>query len=173
MTDWPVIIVPGWKYLEPDFRDELAAYSTSGGKLLLIGSEPAELFATELAKPGSTILSVESIDEAFADVLAKALPEPVVEVAGTNDVDVSPRTLNGELSIHLVNTSGPHANAPDGGITEVEPLGPLTISIRLKQAPKSITLQPGNEELDVVWDSGKATVTVPKLALYSILVVKP
>jgi alpha-L-fucosidase-like protein len=173
MTDWPVIIVPGWKHLEPDFRDELAAYTNSGGKLLLIGSGPARLFEAELAKPGSSVLSINAVDNTFPTVLERLFPEPIVEVTGAKDVDVSPRTHNGNLSIHLVNTSGPHANAPDGGITKIEPLGPLTVSIRLERAPKSITLQPEGEELDVAWDSGQATVTVPELVLYSILVVEP
>jgi Hypothetical glycosyl hydrolase 6 len=173
MTDWPVIIVPGWKHLEPDFRDELAAYANSGGKLLLIGSGPSRLFEAELAKPGSSVLSIDRVDDTFPTVLEMLFPKPIVEVTGAKDVDVSPRTLNGNLSIHLVNTSGPHANAPDGGITKIEPLGPLTVSIRLERAPKSITLQPEGEELDVAWGSGQATVTVPELVLYSILVVEP
>ena len=96
--------------------------------------------------------------------------------------------LNGNLSIHLVNTSGPHADAPDGGIKQIEPVGPLTVSIRLEQLPKSITLQPEGKSLDVTWsghlgsghlgsghlESGRrASVTVPQLDLYSILVVEP
>jgi hypothetical protein len=72
-----------------------------------------------------------------------------------------------------VNTSGPHANAPDGGITVVEPVGPLTVSIRLKQAPQTMTMQPENTPLEITWADGQATVTVPRLALYSILVVDP
>ena len=92
---------------------------------------------------------------------------------GPADHALSPRTLNDELSIHLVNTSGPHANAPDGGIKQIDPIGPLKVSIRLEQAPKSITAQPEGKPLDVTWADGRATVTVPRLELYSILVVEP
>jgi len=174
MSKWPVIVVPGWGYLEPDFRDELASYAKSGGTLILIGSGPAKLFEAELgAKAGASIISVDKVDEGFPSVLKKALPEPIVKVAGAKDVDVSPRSLHGNLSIHLVNTSGPHANAPDGGITEVEPVGPLTVSIRLARAPKSIVMQPEGKLLDVAWANGWATVTLPRLELYSILVVEP
>ena len=173
-SEWPVIVVPGWVHLEPDFRDELASYAKSGGSLLLIGPGPAKLFEAELgAKAGFSIVSVDKVDGAFATVLKKMLPEPIVEVAGSKDVDVSPRTLNGNMSIHLVNTSGPHANAPDGGITEVKPVGPLTVSIGLDQAPKSISMQPEGKSLDVTWADGRATVTLPRLELYSILVVEP
>ncbi|MGM0489232.1 MAG: alpha-L-fucosidase [Planctomycetota bacterium] len=205
MDRWPVIIVPGWKYisggwifrggklpdasrppvgrtrggeshprpvyLEPDFRDELARYAKSGGRLLLIGPGPAELFEEELNNIGS-IVTVDEIDDTFSSVIENVFPTPVVEVGGSRHVDVSPRRLNGQLSIHLVNTSGPHANAPDGGIHEIDPVGPLTVSIRLKQAPESITMQPNGQPLDMTWNDGQATVTVEKVDLYSILMVE-
>ncbi len=173
LSEWPLIVVPGWEYLEPDFRDQLAAYAKSGGKLLLIGAGPAKLFEAELKEQsGLAIVSVAAVDESFAGILAREFPAPIVELAGTKDVDVSPRTLDGKLSIHLVNTSGPHADAPDGGITKIEPVGPLTVSIRLEQAPKSITMQPEGKSLDVAWADGRATVAVPQLDVYSILVVE-
>ena len=173
-SEWPVIVVPGWVYLEPDFRDELSSYAKSGGRLLLIGAGPAKLFEAELrAKAGYSIASVDKVDGAFGAVVKKVFPEPIVEVAGSKDVDVSPRMLNGKLSIHLVNTSGPHANAPDGGITEVKPVGPLTVSIGLDRAPKSIAMEPESKSLDVTWADGRATVILPQLELYSILVVEP
>jgi len=81
--------------------------------------------------------------------------------------------LNGELSIHLVNTSGPHAAPPPGGIEQIEPIGPLTVSIRLPQKPNAIVMQPAGKPLDVAWTDGQATVTLPELELYAILVVEP
>ena len=80
--------------------------------------------------------------------------------------------MKGRLSIHLVNTSGPHANAPDGGIKQIKPIGPLQVSIRLDQAPKSITMQPEGKPLGFKWANGKATVSVPQLKIYSILTVQ-
>lgn len=174
MSDWPVIIVPGWAYLEPDFRNELASYSKAGGKLILIGPGPEKLFEDELTeKSNSSIVLVDQVDGEFPTILKKTFPKPKVKVTGSKDVDVSVRTLNGNLSIHLVNTSGPHANAPDGGIKEVKPIGPLNVSIRLNQTPKSITMQPEDKSLDVKWANGQAVVTLPQLEMYSILVVRP
>ncbi|MDT8303753.1 MAG: alpha-L-fucosidase [Sedimentisphaerales bacterium] len=174
MSKWPVIVVPAWTYLESDFRDELASYAQSGGRLVLIGQGPAKLFKNELGKKASfSIVSVDTVDDIFTTVLKKVFPEPIVEVIGSKDVDVSPRMLNGILSIHLVNTSGPHANAPEGGITDVKPVGPLTVSFRLRQPPKSITMQPEGKLLDVTWSNDRANVTLPRLKLYSILVVEP
>jgi len=174
LSQWPVIVVPGWEYLQPEFRDELSAYAKAGGSLVLIGPGPAKLFQAEQgANPVASIVAVENVDESFSGVLERALPAPLVQVRGAGDVDVSPRMLNGRLSVHLVNTSGPHANAPDEGIAAVEPMGPLTVSIRLPQAPRTVTLQPEGKSLEIAWADGQATVVVPRLELYSILMVAP
>ncbi len=174
MSQWPVIVVPGWAYLEPHFRDELASYAKSTGSLLLIGPGPKKLFKTELDSTSDlSIVQINQVDKAFPSVLKQVLPNPIVKVVGARDVDVSPRMLNGKLSIHLVNTSGPHANAPDGGITEVKPVGPLTVSIHLAQSPQAILMQPQDTSLDITWSNGQAQVTVSQLDLYSILIVEP
>jgi hypothetical protein len=174
MSNWPVIVVPGWKHLEPDFRDQLAVYADTGGRLLLIGPGPARLFEPELTGESDTpIVAVDSVDETFGSVLRQIFPTPIVELSGARDVDISPRLLNDKLSVHLVNTSGPHAQAPEGGITAVEPVGPLKVSVRLEQAPRSITIQPQGQPLDVSWADGQATVIVPQVDLYSILAVDP
>ncbi|WP_419193902.1 alpha-L-fucosidase [Novipirellula herctigrandis] len=174
LSEWPVVVIPGWTFLEADFRDELAAYAQSGGRLILIGTGPKKLFDKELAQiADSSIVVVDQVDAAFPDALRHGLPNPIVEVVGSKDVDVSPRMLNGNLTVHLVNSSGPHANAPDEGIKEIKPVGPLTVSIRLDQPPKSIVMQPEGKSLEIEWQNGRAIVTMPHLDLYSILVVEP
>ena len=71
-------------------------------------------------------------------------------------------------------TGGPHAEPPgETPITAIPPVGPLQVSVRLPQKPKSITLQPEGTPLAVTWKDGLATVTVERLDLYSILVVDP
>jgi hypothetical protein len=117
------------------------------------------------------LVSVEAVDESFPKVIQRLLPNPVAKVRGSQHVDISPRVLDGVLSIHLVNTSGPHANPPAGGIAEIKPIGPLVVTIRLDQKPRAITRQPEGEQLEVIWTEGQATVTVPELELYSILIV--
>jgi hypothetical protein len=177
MAKWPLIVVPGWGYLEPAFRDELAAYAKQGGRLVLIGPGPAKLFEPELAaaKPSETasIVSVASADAALLPALHRLMPARLVEVSGSHHVDVSPRRLHDRLAVHLVNTSGPHAEAPKaGGIKEIPPVGPLTVAVRLPQKPKSATLQPEGKALEVTWTNGLATVTVPQVELYSIVVIE-
>lgn len=176
MSEWPVIVVPGWDYLDPVFRNDLADYARTGGRVLLIGPGPAKLFESELtaAVTGSSkIVAIEAVGDDFSGVLQRLLPEPIVRVTGSRDVDVSPRTLGGRFAIHLVNTSGPHASPPAGGIKAITPVGPLTVVIRLPREPRSVTQQPERKRLKVAWADGCATVTVPRLEVYSILVVEP
>ena len=72
-----------------------------------------------------------------------------------------------------MNTSGPHANAPDGGVERIEPIRSLTVAIRLEHAPGSITMQSEGKPLKITWADGRATVAVPQLDMYSILMVDP
>ena len=47
-ADYPLIVVPEWDYLEPQFKSDLVGYVQNGGHLLLIGPQTAALFQTEL-----------------------------------------------------------------------------------------------------------------------------
>ncbi len=48
LAEYPLIVVPEWDYLEPQFIRDLVAYVKGGGNLLLIGPKSAALFAAEL-----------------------------------------------------------------------------------------------------------------------------
>ena len=48
LAEYPLIVVPEWEYLEPQFQSDLVAYVKAGGNLLLIGPKTAALFAAEL-----------------------------------------------------------------------------------------------------------------------------
>jgi hypothetical protein len=48
MSEYPLIVVPEWDFLEPAFKTELLAYVQNGGNLLLIGPRTAAFFQTEL-----------------------------------------------------------------------------------------------------------------------------
>ena len=176
MSRWPLIVVPGWAYLDAAFRDELSDYARGGGRLLLIGKGPTELFAAELAEASqsdsASVAAVSDVDDTFDEAVRRLYAEPLVEVSGSNQVDVSPRKLGDRLTVHLVNTSGPHANAPDDGIASFPHVGPLTVKVRLPHAPKSMRLQPEGTSLPIAWEDGCAQVTVPQLDIYSILVVE-
>jgi hypothetical protein len=58
MDQYPLIIIPECDFLDPSFIEELKQYVTSGGHLLIIGTETAKLFKDELG-----INSLKTVDE--------------------------------------------------------------------------------------------------------------
>ncbi|HPH20695.1 MAG TPA: alpha-L-fucosidase, partial [Haliscomenobacter sp.] len=48
LDQYPLVIIPEWIYLEPDFLQELKTYAQNGGKLLVIGAEAVKNFSAEL-----------------------------------------------------------------------------------------------------------------------------
>jgi hypothetical protein len=62
MEKYPLIIIPECDYLEPAFIEELKKYVSSGGHLLIMGTETAKLFKNEL---GIISLKTLSEDNAF------------------------------------------------------------------------------------------------------------
>lgn len=48
MDEYPLIVIPEWKYLGESFKQELLRYVEKGGNLLLIGPYTAKLFQDEL-----------------------------------------------------------------------------------------------------------------------------
>ncbi len=53
LQEYPLVVVPEWNYLEPDFVAQLKNYVVNGGKLLLIGPGPVRLFRDVI---GATLL---------------------------------------------------------------------------------------------------------------------
>ncbi len=58
------------------------------------------------AAMGTPIVSVAEAGDGLLAALENMLPDPLVRVSGSTQVDVSPRRLGGKLMIHLVNTAG-------------------------------------------------------------------
>ena len=110
---------------------------------------------------------------AFLSGLVKQLfAEPLVEVKGSPDVDVSVNRLQGKLAVNLVNTSGAHWDTKKPLMDSITPVGPLEISIRAAARPAKITLQPEGQALAFVYQDGAARLTLPRLEIHSIVVVE-
>ena len=185
MSQWPLIVIAGWNYLEPAFRDELANYAKAGGKLLLVGDPALKLFAAELGVTNVQALGTANLRDVgrgkiaavspaanLGSIVKQLFPAPLVEVSGSHDVDVCVRRLNGKLMINLVNTAGNHANKENRIVEAVPPVGPLQIAIRTAKPPRALIVQPGGTKLDVKWQDGIARATFPRLELYSIVQVE-
>jgi hypothetical protein len=64
MKKYPLIVIPECNYLDPEFRSELKQYVEEGGKLLVVGSETAELFREEMGI--TTLEQQESLPQFIA-----------------------------------------------------------------------------------------------------------
>lgn len=173
MSQYPLIVIPEWEFLDPKFIKDLTDYVKSGGNLLLIGERTAALFQT---KPNTTIplghgkiAAAEASGQAWMGLVPQLFPEPMVEVTGSNDIDVCVARNHGKLLVNLVNTSGPHSTQ---SIIETIPwIGPLNVTIRLAKKPAKVTLEPAGQPLAFTYADGKIKLTVPQVAIHDIIAV--
>ncbi len=101
-------------------------------------------------------------------VVHRLMPEPMVEVTGSHKVAVTLMRKEDRLLLNLVNTGGDH----HGGcytFDEIPPVGPLELTVRLAERPRSVKLQPGNRRLKWTFDKGALALTVPRVALHEII----
>lgn len=114
-----------------------------------------------------------SVSRDFLNALVRQLfPKPLVEVTGSNYVDVTANRLNGKLMINLINTSGPHGDEDVYVFDEITPVGPLNITIRTGKKPKKVTLQPDNMELKYQFRNRMVRITLSKLEIHDIIVIE-
>lgn len=99
-------------------------------------------------------------------------PEQALHVAGSAYADVSLMTKDAKTMVHIINSAGPHSDYNVRAFTEIPPIGPLTVNLRLPQKPGKVTLQPENAELPFQFEDGRLTFTVPKVDIYSIAVIE-
>jgi hypothetical protein len=192
MGEYPLIIVPEWAYLDTTFRDELAAYAREGGSLLLIGPGPAALFEKELqgTKPGAVAtigkgriaVLPENFSQRYLSKREKAtrdplialvrqlFPNPMVEVTGSEDVEITVAKNHGKLLVNLVNVSGPHQTEP---VTDsIAPIGPVKLTIRMASRPSAITIEPAGTPLPFAFAAGEVSLTVPRVEVHEIVVIE-
>jgi hypothetical protein len=109
------------------------------------------------------------IRDFIAEVITALTPDRLVEVTGSHLVHVAVNRLNNKTYIHLINVAGEHTNKAAIGYDQVPPLTDLSVSIKGK--PSKIILQPERKELKFNYANGKSTVSIPRLAIHSILEV--
>ena len=104
------------------------------------------------------------------DLVRELFPRPMVELKGSVDVDVCVATNHGRLLVNLVNMAGPHQTEPI--IDAIPAVGPLEVTVRLKDKPASVTIEPGARPMPVDFRDGELKLSIPKLEIHDIVVVK-
>ncbi len=105
-------------------------------------------------------------------LVRELFPKPIVEVAGSHEVDVVVNRIADKLAVNLVNTAGPHATGQVYAFDEVPPVGPLEITIRTDVEPRRVTLEPGGTVLPYTYEQGEIKLTLPHLEIHAVIVVE-
>ena len=108
----------------------------------------------------------------LAEVVGQLFPKPIATRSGSHSVDLSLMRKDGVLSLHLVNTAGPHSNEKVYTFDEIPPIGPLEITLRLPARPRCLSLEPGGQKLPFKWSQGIVRTTVPQLSLHAAVTVR-
>ncbi|MCD6307555.1 MAG: hypothetical protein J7M24_01020 [Candidatus Latescibacteria bacterium] len=247
MSEYPLIVIPEWGYLEPSFRNDLVHYVENGGALLAIGPKAAALFEEELGvtlagEPDTTIVALEHegwlagletlwqktepVEEVetfgrlyfdsrndmkgpnapaatirslgrgkiaavyfdmgerylnartflardfLDDLVSELFPEPLVEVSGSGNVDVQVNRIGGRLAVNLVNTSGPHGDTNVLTIDRIDPVGPLTVTVRCDAKPAGVTVEPGGRIPEYTYRDGVVMLKIPSLKIHDIVMIE-
>jgi hypothetical protein len=103
------------------------------------------------------------------DLVRELFPQPLVEVKDSSDLEVCVARNHGKLLVNLVNTAGPHQT--QSILSEIPPVGPVDVSIRLTSKPAAVSLEPGGRPLAFDYRDGQVRLTVPKVDVHEIVVV--
>lgn len=135
--------------------------SIGKGRLAVVWANLAE-------RAGDTKVPVAR--EFLESVLHEIFPNPMVAVTGSRGVDVSLARHSGQLLVHLVNTSGPHATEPF--VDALTPVGPLEVTLRVAASPKRVRLEPGGQNLNFTHADGVLRCRVESVPVHSMVVVE-
>lgn len=102
--------------------------------------------------------------------LVKRWFQPMVRIADTHLVDVNISRKNGELLVHLINTSGNHASERTYTYDEIAPLYNLKVTVDCPVRPESVETVPG-QLIAWNWADGVLEIDLPKLDIYTILAI--
>jgi len=114
-----------------------------------------------------------SLARDFLEAVVRALfPEPLVEVRGSHQVDVSVARQGDRMVVHFVNTAGPHEQTQQYVFDEIPPVGPLQVAVRLPEKPRAVTLEPGRRIQRFGYREGRLLVTLPPVEIHEMLVLE-
>ncbi len=109
--------------------------------------------------------------ELLRGVMQALFPRPLVELDAPPCIDVALRKKEGQLLVHLTNTAGMQVTSAYTILDFVPPVGPLTVKVRLEEAPTSVACVPNQTGMTYTWAEGVLTVTLPLLHIHTVLVI--
>ena len=120
---------------------------------------------------GSSYLDYKSpvLRDFISNRINELFPNPLINVSGSHLVHVAINQQNSKIYINLINVAGEHTNQSAIGYDEIPSLKDLSVNIKTPKKPSKIVIQPEGRELKIDFQNGTSKVTVPNLAIHSIL----
>ncbi|MDD4192582.1 MAG: hypothetical protein PHI28_14710, partial [Mangrovibacterium sp.] len=109
------------------------------------------------------------IRDILIDIMDRFFDGGMVKIEGSHKVHVVPGKIGDRLLVHLINTSGDHANPNIGCIDEIPALQNLKVSVVTDKKPKEVVLQPAGASVDFDFADGMVHFTVPKLKIHTVI----
>lgn len=110
----------------------------------------------------------------FGNLVEQVLPEKLVSIEPTGEVEVVLKKQQNKTQIHLINHWGERAFNNTIAYTEsINPVHNIKIHVKVEKRPDAVKLMPENKDLK--WElsaDNTLTVNVPELNIYSIIVVE-
>lgn len=108
----------------------------------------------------------------FIGALALEISEPQLQLEAPKCIDASLMKKDGKLMINLLNTAGEHGDVRVRTFDVIPAVHGITVKLRIKEKPKSVTLQPENILAGFTYENGLLTILVEKLKIHAIIVIE-
>ncbi|OFX28932.1 MAG: hypothetical protein A2W90_14330 [Bacteroidetes bacterium GWF2_42_66] len=112
------------------------------------------------------------IRDILIDIMDRFFDGGMVKIEGSHKVHVVPGKIGDRLLVHLINTSGDHANPNVGCIDEIPALQNLKVSVVTDKKPKTVVLQPDGASVDFDFADGMVHFIVPELKIHTVIEFK-
>jgi len=171
-TDWQPVLpnadskVIGHVYNQNDYRYAtkypVATINNYGkGKIAVVYMD----ISTVYQKYKSPVLN-----QLFKQIIQCLVPNgTLLHVVGSDKVHVALTKKEGDIFVHLINSSGEHANPNIYAYNELRPTPSLLVSLKLDYRPKTVVLEPTGEKLDFRYQNNCIEILVPPVKVYSII----
>ena len=110
----------------------------------------------------------------FVGDVLRSLKAPLsLQVKAPACVDVVFRRRGTSLRIHFINRASGIPNKPNAAeVDEIPRVGPIQITLSLKQKPSSVKTACGKSQVAWVYAKGKLRASLPQIHLHEMLIVE-
>jgi hypothetical protein len=105
-----------------------------------------------------------------ANGLQRLMPDRLIESDCPPTTEITVNAQPGRKIVHMVNYGANRRGNHVEVIEQVTPLVNRTIKLRMPKAPSKVYIAPEGNDLNVSYDNGVASVTVPQIGVHAMVV---